>query len=150
MVDVGVGRREAPQLGVLAEAGAHVLVDELLQIDARPAEGTDHEIRAYAASRDVAARVGDPLVARLVGRAPLDLAAGGGEDLVGERGGRRLRGGRGGRFRFARPSPAAGEKRQEEDDRQELHHPASGGGNPFRHSPAFFSLAAPATSFFRP
>jgi hypothetical protein len=63
VVNVRIGRFEAPGPGVRRETSRHVLVHERLKVDALSTVGTDHEVRAHAQMvRDVSHRISDPAV----------------------------------------------------------------------------------------
>lgn len=88
MVDVAVGMRHAPGVGIGGEVAKHVFVDELLQVEPQAvAPGTDYDIGAYAGrAGNIAAGVGDTYVVRVVAGRDADLVACGlGETRAGFR-----------------------------------------------------------------
>ena len=88
VVDVGVGLSQAPDFRVGGEVGAHVEVDELLEVEAGGvAEGADDDVGADAAlAGDVAAGVFERDVGGVVAGGHADLGAGGGDEGEGFRG----------------------------------------------------------------
>ncbi len=88
VVDVRIRPFQAPEFGVEAEMGLHVLVDLLLQVDAEGSVGADDDIGADAEiGGDVPAGVGDFEIAAVVGDGGFGLLQGGLCEGFGDNGG---------------------------------------------------------------
>ncbi|ESW96942.1 hypothetical protein X769_27200 [Mesorhizobium sp. LSJC268A00] len=75
MIDVAVGRFQAPGLGIGGEIGGHILMHQLLQVEIEGAAiGAHDDIRAHATiRRDVAAGIAEADIGRVVEGGDADL-----------------------------------------------------------------------------
>lgn len=77
MVDVFVRAFKSPQLGVGGKVGSHVLMDFLLQVKAKGAQGADDDVGTDAAFHgDIPSRIRQLFIAGVVFGGHADLLAG--------------------------------------------------------------------------
>ena len=111
MIDIGIGAGKPPELRIGGKIPLHVFVDKLLQIEPLGPQRANDDIGADAAiGRDIAHRISEPLIGRVIGDAGFCLVERGGGEAPAEiarRGGGRQGGEQGkceegGEFRHAR------------------------------------------------
>lgn len=83
VVDVRIRPFQAPEFGVEAEMGLHVLVDLLLQVDAEGSVGADDDIGADAQfNGNVSTRIADLHIGRVIADRAPDLGLGSGHQFL--------------------------------------------------------------------